>query len=66
MDGFFVAKFKVEKRVKGQKTNGTAADEDEDVDVKGIKIEGDAKFNDDVDEALIEGEPSTCPLSHHS
>jgi len=57
MDGFFVAKFKVEKRTKGGK-NGAAVDEDgEIVDSKAMVDEdGDAIFNDDADRAIIEGQ----------
>ncbi|WWC90111.1 uncharacterized protein L201_005044 [Kwoniella dendrophila CBS 6074] len=69
MDGFFVAKFKVEKRKKGSKSTGTAKDEEDDdvaqqqpikkLNDEGMIVEqeevGDiSKFDNDEDEALIE------------
>jgi hypothetical protein len=57
MDGFFVAKFKVEKRTKGSKAGAAAGDDDEEVDVKpGVDEDGDVTFTDAADTAIIEGE----------
>jgi len=58
MDGFFVAKFKVEKRTKGGKANGVIVDEDGDIGESKVDVNdaGDTTFNDDADKAIIEGE----------
>lgn len=60
-----MAKFKVEKRVKGQKANGQV-DEDE----KGLTTEGGVEedegisaFNDSADKSLIEGEQHSSKTS---
>lgn len=56
MDGFFVAKFKVEKRVPKK---GSAA-EDDGEEVAGVTEDGEptgtSTFNDPADESIIEGE----------
>ena len=60
MDGFYVAKFKVEKRAKGSaSTDSKTADEpvlvDEEFDVKEIISEGAAVFDSDEDRPYLEG-----------
>jgi ribosomal RNA methyltransferase Nop2 len=64
MDGFYVAKFKVEKRAKG---SAVTADEpalvDEEFVVKGITSEGAAAFDSDEDRPYLEG---TVELSEAS
>jgi len=62
MDGFFVAKFKVEKRVPKK---GAAAEEDDD-EPTGVTEDGEpikassSTFNDPTDQAIIEGEWELC------
>lgn len=60
MDGFFVAKFKVNKKTKAQKnTARPAADTEMEVDGDVVEDEdpvaGVAKFSNEEDEALIRG-----------
>lgn len=67
MDGFFVAKFKVNKKTKAQKSSGrpaaeTEMDVDEDVPMEEDAVAGVAKFSNEEDEALIRG--TSCALVH--
>ena len=60
MDGFYVAKFKVEKRAKGSaSTDSKTADEpvlvDEEFAVKDMTSEGSAVFDSDEDRPYLEG-----------
>jgi 25S rRNA (cytosine2870-C5)-methyltransferase len=60
MDGFYVAKFKVEKRAKGSAaTDSKTADEpvlvDEEFAVKDMTSEGAAVFDSDEDRPYLEG-----------
>lgn len=60
MDGFYVAKFKVEKRAKGSTvTDSKTADEpvlvDEEFAIKDMISEGAAVFNSDEDRPYLEG-----------
>ena len=60
MDGFYVAKFKVEKRTKGSAvTDSKTADEpvlmDEEFAIKGMITEGAAVFDSDEDRPYLEG-----------
>ena len=62
MDGFYVAKFKVEKRAKGSAatvTDSKIADEpvlvDEEFAVKDMTSEGAAVFDSDEDRPYLEG-----------
>jgi ribosomal RNA methyltransferase Nop2 len=55
MDGFFVAKFKVEKRKKGSAEKEEAG---EAITSGGMDVDesGPAAFNDDEDKSLIDGQ----------
>ena len=58
MDGFYIAKFKVEKRVKGSAvTDSKTADElvDEEFAIKDMTSEGAAVFDSDEDRPYLEG-----------
>jgi hypothetical protein len=66
MDGFFVAKFKVEKRL--PKKAGAAEEDGE--EETGINEDGEATgpstFNDPADQSIIEGELTRRPLYYTS
>lgn len=56
MDGFFVAKFKVEKRKKGSAAGNDEAGEDVVVGDAPEEQTGGSAFNDEADKSLIDGE----------
>lgn len=71
MDGFFVAKFKVNKKTKAQKSSGqpaaeTEIDVDEDVPMEEDAVAGVSKFSNEEDEALIRGTLCAADYLLHS
>ena len=62
MDGFFVAKFKVDKRTKSQK-NGAAEESTAAETVEDSGTQNGTAFNDSEDAAIIAGESSPSPYS---
>jgi hypothetical protein len=70
VDGFFVAKFKVNKKTKVQKNAGrpaadTEMEVDGDVAMDDDAVAGVAKFSNEEDEALIRGTSYTFLHPHH-